>query len=71
MLSSARSAAARRATSTVAGERSLEISRPPRPSHSMIANPVSPAPAANSRIVSPGCTAPASISQFVTWATTL
>ena len=46
---------ARRAASTMFGERSLEISRPASPRRAAARKPVSPVPAASSRIVCPGC----------------
>ena len=44
----------RRATSTIAGARSVEITRPLSPTSAATSKPVSPGPAASSRIVSPG-----------------
>ena len=53
-LDSPRAAAPRRAAAIMPGERSLEINRPSEPTSSAARNPVSPGPAVNSRIVSPG-----------------
>src|SRR6266508_997673 len=54
-LPSPSSAARRRATSTMAGEKSVEIRRPASPTIAAASKPVSPAPAASSSSVSPGC----------------
>ena len=48
------SAPRRPATSTIAGEKSVEISRPCSPTIAAASKPVSPAPAASSSTVSPG-----------------
>ena len=56
------------AASTMSGERSLEISRPARPSRGAARKPVSPVPAASSRIVWPGCGSSRSTSHSLTGA---
>ena len=54
--------ARRLATSTIAGEKSVEMTRPPSPTSGAAANPVLPGPAASSSTTSPCCGARAAMS---------